>query len=183
MNIVVLTYSGKTITRPSTTLEKNGHDLYLPDFIDKISVSPALIINVSRPGRAISQKFAPRYADSLTFGCLIYPENLIDGSPEGFACANCLDHTTHIGSEKFALQSSDYNLIADGSQIAAAEGFDPDIVSNAIAEVSKYVFIRTGDIIAVELAARRDIAFSCDKDSDVQANFAGKKVLDFKVIG
>lgn len=182
MNIVVLTHSGKTITRPSTTLEKNGHDLYLPDFVTRLSVSPALIVNVTRPGKSIARKFAGRYADGVTFGCLLYPENLIDGSAEGYACASCLDHSTHIGQKFFGAESAPLRLEADGKLFFETGGFGPEIVADAIAEISRFVFIRTGDLIAIELSERQEIAIPDTKEVLVKADMAGENVIDFKVI-
>ena len=95
MNIVVKTASGRIITRPSTTLEKNNSDLYVPDFVDSLSYTPVMFARICGSARSIGVKFAGRYYDSINYGVLLYPDNLLQGK-EGFACASCLDHTSFL---------------------------------------------------------------------------------------
>ena len=94
MNIIVLTQSGRVVSRPDTSWEKDSRDIYLPDFVKALSLSPVLFVKVTKPGRSISERFASRYHDSFGFGCLLYAEDLMDSHPEAYASASCLDHTS-----------------------------------------------------------------------------------------
>lgn len=97
MNIAVRGHRGNIFVRPDTTWERDSEDLYLPDFVDGLLWSLVLCARVSKPGRSIAGKFAGRYWDTAGFGILLFPENIMnDGSPEAFATANCLDHTSFI---------------------------------------------------------------------------------------
>lgn len=149
MNIVVRTFSGKIIVRPDTTWVRKDEDFYVPDFIDSLSAAPVLCARISRPGKCISQRFAERYYDTVGEGLLLYPENLIDSSPESFACASCIGHTTYI-----KMPEKDKN------------GFDSEsrqLICCALAEASVFALVRTGDIIAVETAARSLLCHREDK--------------------
>ena len=94
MNIPVITASGKVIVRPDTTWERDNEDVYLPEFVNSLSWTPVFFARVSKPGRSIGRAFASRYYDGIGFGVLLYPDDLLDGSEEGFACASCLDKVT-----------------------------------------------------------------------------------------
>lgn len=61
MNIALKTYSGSIVVRPDTTWERDNEDLFLPDFVTGLEFTPVLAIQVTRPGRSISSKFAGRY--------------------------------------------------------------------------------------------------------------------------
>lgn len=143
MNIVVLTYSGKVVTRPETTRKKEHSDLYLPDFVGGLSFSDALFLRIKRPGRSIPESFAHTHFESWCNGMLLYPENFIDGSEEGFATASCLDYTSIIPySYSPAGELSDKQL---------------SLAAKAVSECSRFCFLRTGDFVAVELNERKHL--------------------------
>lgn len=161
MNIIVLTHSGRVITRPDTSWEKESRDIYLPDFVKSLSLSPVLFIKITKPGRSISEKFANRYYESFGFGCLLYAENLMDEHPESYACASCLDHSSILPSEMYpsALLEKEQNFKVeiDGEQIAQCKSLSLDIVNKSIATATSHCSVRHGDLIAIELSTR--IAF------------------------
>ncbi len=101
MNIIVKTSSGHITVRPDTTWEKDNEDFYPPEFVDELTYSPVLFARILKPGRSVGRKFASRYYDSIGFGVLLYPENMLDGTPEGYAQAICLDHTSFLPSPMF----------------------------------------------------------------------------------
>lgn len=155
MNIVTLTSSGKVVVRPDTTWEKDGEDFYVPDFVSRLSWTPVVFARMTRPGRSIGERFAGRYFESIGHGVLLYPEDLIDGSPEGFACASCLDHTSFLpGTTRPKQDSAGFTVRRDGEEIFRHEGTGPGKIEASISEVSRYCYLRTGDLVAVELQAR-----------------------------
>ena len=163
MNIVVLSPSGKTFVRPDTTWERANEDFYVPEFISRISASRVLYVRVCKPGRSVGEKFAERYYDSFGYGALLYPEDLIDGSPEGFACASCLDHSSFLSGE-----------------LSPKEELDPGLrvrVCRAIAEVTRFCYIRIGDLIAIETSPREAL---CSREDGSFHYTEGS--CDFKII-
>lgn len=162
MNVAVLTFSGCTVVRPDTTRIKEGEDTYLPDDVICVSWSPVLFARVSRPGRCISARFAPRYWDIAGVGVLLYPENYISSGPEGFACASCLDHTTLLSApyaDRGALGGMDFGLRIDSATVFSTE-LSAGLMDAAIAQVSGHCFLRNGDYVCVELAPRETVLSS-----------------------
>ena len=185
MNIVVKTYSGGCIVRPDTTWEKDNADLYVPEFVEGLSFSPVLFARVSKPGRSVGERFASRYYDAVGCGVLLYPEEMLDGSETGFARASCLDHTSFLpapmsdkavlgGECAFRLFSSD--LLFETAVLSAS------MIENAIAEATKYVYLRIGDLVAVELDERRHLVSRSDGSVSVRGEFCGRTTNDFKIV-
>ncbi len=186
MNIVVLTSSGKIVVRPDTTWERDNEDFYVPEFVDEISYTPVFFARVMKPGRSIGLRFANRYYDRLGYGVLLYPENFIDGSPEAYASAICLDHSSFLPSDmidKEGFDSPKFELYKGEEKIYEAEGLSLEQIEKAIAELSRICYIRTGDLIAIELDSRktllhRNIAQSCTIGIERSDSYYS----DFKII-
>lgn len=164
MNIAVLSASGRVFVRPDTTWERYNRDFFVPEFIDSISFTPVLFARVCRPGKSISSRFAGRYFDGAGFGVLLYPETLIDGSEEGFACASCIDHTSFLpfpvpGRRE---EYGDAVVSVDGATMTSCKLPGDDSICAAIEKITHSCLIRTGDVIAVELQERRPLCSRTD---------------------
>lgn len=163
MNIIVRTYGGNVIVRPDTTWSRNNDDYYVPDFVDRISWSPVLCVRISRLGKHIAGKFAPRYYDAFGKGILLYPENMIDGTEESYACASILDRTSCI-----VMPEKD------------PEGMSSDeksLIDNALAQASRFCRVRAGDILAIELSARSPLCSRTDARFRVEKEGASFDIL------
>ena len=163
MNIIVRTYGGNIIVRPDTTWSRNNDDYYVPEFVDSISWSPVLCIRISRLGKHIAEKFAPRYYDGAGKGILLYPENLIDGSEESFACASILDRTSCI-----VLPEGDPSELTTGEKALA---------DSTLAQASRLCRVRAGDILAIELAPREPLCSRADNRFRVEKEGAVFDIL------
>lgn len=163
MNIIVKTYGGNIIVRPDTTWSRNNDDYYVPDFVDSLSWSPVLCVRISRLGKHIAEKFAPRYYDGVGQGILLYPENLIDGSGESFACASILDRTSCI-------------VLPEGD-VSAMTADEKSLIDGALAQASRLCRVRAGDILAVELAAREPLCRRKDGKCRVEKEGASFDIL------
>lgn len=136
MNIIVRTYGGHYIVRPDTTWERDNEDFFPPEFVSAISFTPVVTARICKPGRSIGIKFADRYFDGTGRGILLYPEDLMDGSNEGFACASCLDHTSFIPLPACKKENESPEIV--------------EMIKKAISEATAFIYIRSGDIIAIE---------------------------------
>lgn len=143
MNIIVRTYGGSIIVRPDTTWSRNNDDYFVPDFVDEISWSPVVCVRISRLGKHIEEKFASRYYDGAGKGVLLYPENLLDGTPESYASASILDRTSCI-----VLPEGDLSMLGDDGR---------KMMDEALARASRFARVRAGDILAVEMAPREHL--------------------------
>ena len=190
MNIVVITANGKCIVRPDTTWERDNEDFFPPEFVNRLSYSPVLFARISKPGRSVGEQFADRYYDGIGYGVLLYPQDLIDGSEAGYACASCVDHTTFL---PFPL----YNKVTLGEgnefKLYAKKGDKPskrlfmhdagtaEMIQQAIAEATKYVYVRSGDILAIELKPRTALCSRADGEVAVKGKYCNNVTMDFKI--
>lgn len=187
MNIIVKTSTGRITVRPDTTWEKDNEDFYPPEFVDELTYSPVLFARILKPGRSIGKKFALRYYDSVGFGVLLYPENLIDGSPESYAQAICLDHTSFLPAPFFPPESLEkeanrFTIECGGQQLFSCDTASLNMIEDAIVEATRMVYIRTGDLVAIELSPRSPLIACPAAAARFTGFFGSSKVLDFQII-
>lgn len=184
MNIVVRTYNGSVVVRPDTTWKRGNDDFYAPEFVEEITAAPVFFVRICKANRSIAAKFADRYYDSVGGGLFLYPENLIDGSPEGFATACCLDRTTYLTYPEMdkALAGSDFHLMAGDRLLFDGATPSPETVCDAIQDVSRFCYLRTGDYMAIELGPRIPVCGREDGRVEVKGSFCGNDTLDFSII-
>lgn len=184
MNIVVKTADEKYIVRPDTTWEKDAEDLYVPEFVNQISYTPVLFVRISKPGRSVSAKFASRYYDAVGYGVLLYPEDMLDGSETGFACASCLDHTSFLTAPFFSPDTlgKEYHLKAGDKEIFSHAEGTAEMVEKAIEEATRFIYIRTGDLLAIELQPRKQLVSRDEESVELSSSFAENELASFKII-
>jgi hypothetical protein len=214
MNIIVRTSEGKYIVRPDTTWERDNEDIYVPEFVNRLSWTPVLFARISKPGRSVGEDFAERYYDGIGYGVLLYPEDMCDGSETGFACASCLDHTSflpfpvynkvtldrpeNVFELKFTViepasgMTDEKTDADDRTEIFSHSGASSGAIRKAIAEATRCIYIRTGDVIAIELQPRKALCarenagaspdFTPCSRSNLKATFCGNETIDFDII-
>ena len=187
MNIVLKTASGHIAVRPDTTWEKDNDDLYLPDFVTALSYTPILFVRMARPGRSIRKEFASRYYDAFNYGILFYPEDLDDGSKEGFASASCLDKTSILPFPLYNMivlgnEGNEFVLQKNGETIYRTETGSIDMIDSLIEEVTSRVSVRTGDMVAIELSPRELVMERKEGNVQINGTYCGNPLLDFKII-
>lgn len=186
MNIIVKTSSGHITVRPDTTWEKDNEDFYPPEFVDELTYSPVLFARILKPGRSVGRKFASRHYDSIGFGVLLYPENMLDGTPEGYAQAICLDHTSFLPSPMFPPERLERNghfrLFRNEHDLFVFDQPSLNMIEDAIVEGTKLLYIRTGDLIAIELAPRKPLTIRPDVSSHITGTFDNNEIIDFQII-
>ena len=172
--------------RPDTTWEKDNEDFYPPEFVDELTYSPVLFARILKPGRSVGRKFASRYYDSVGFGVLLYPENMLDGTPEGYAQAICLDHTSFLPTPMFQPQRLEedgrFSLFRNEVELFTFDHPSLNMIEDALVEATKLLYIRTSDLIAVELSDRKPLTNRTDSVTHITGTFGQDKVLDFQII-
>lgn len=186
MNILVKTTSGKVIVRPDTTWEKDNEDFYPQDFIEELSWSPILFARISKPGKSVGLKFASRYYDALNYGVLLYPENLIRGEAEDYASASCVDHTSFLPAPLyqkcvFASEDNRFILNCEDRQLCDIGCEGVASIEQAIVEASAKIYMRVGDMIAVELRPREHLWSRADGIVRIHGTFCDNEVIDFNI--
>ena len=185
MNIALRTFDGSCLARPDTTKAKVNEDIFLPEFVTELSCTPVVFARITRPGRSVAPRFAPRYYDALSYGLLLYPENLIGESEAGFATASCLDHTTCIPADFFdpallRAKQNEFVLTAGGRNLFRTGGIPEGFVEESLSDITRYIYIRTGDLAAIELAPRIPL-LGKNGSVIITGQFSGKKTIETKV--
>ncbi len=184
MNITVQTFGGTICCRPDTTWERENRDFFSPGCVSSIHWSPVVFARISKAGKCVGEKFASRYYDAMGFGMLMY---IGDFLPD-IASSSCADHTTILpfplyNTIVFDNPDNVFSVNADGALLCSCgtEGCRKAI-EEAICKSSVLTSVRTGDIIAVELAAPSLLSSRNDKEKAVAATFCDNDLFDFKII-
>ena len=183
MNIIVKPYDSKLCyCRPDTTWEKESRDLYIPDKVNKVLLSPVVYARVCKAGKCISGKFVSRYYDTVGFGALIYCDE------DSLAFSSCLDHTSLLpvpshSPEIFENESGEFTIKAGSKEFA----FKPckefqTALEEVICTASERVSLRIGDMVALELGPMAVVAEHCENEAAIKAEFSGDVLFDLKVI-
>lgn len=130
MDIVVVRTDGSWYTRPDITLVRDADRFCLPDDCESALAFRARCLRIDKAGKAIEEKFAPRYFDSCTDAVLLYGR-LADGRLTPY-----LDRATVVGREFRPLASID-----------PAERHDMTL--HAV-RISRHISFRIGDFIVFE---------------------------------
>jgi len=140
-----------------------------------------LAVKISRLGKAIEEKFAPRYYDEL---CLV---NFLirKPDPELFTTPDCMIDDALIHGEWFPLHNGIMEIEVKGTKGAS----DNTVISNrlelptafinhALKSLSHESTFKTGDIIVLPQSPAR---FSPLCESHIEASINGLPALDFKI--
>ncbi len=190
MNIIVKTFgSGRIYCRPDTTWERENKDFFSPDGIREYLYTPVLFARISKAGKCIGIKFASRYFDSIGYGMLIYRADQMDGGPMSYASASCMDHTSILPFPMYNRltlegEGNIFRILKNGSEIYSTDRGSTSIIEQSLTEASSAVSVRSGDIIAIELAGPDKLA-NIDTDGN-QTNITGifceNDLFDFKIL-
>lgn len=184
MNILVRTFEGRHVVRPDTTWENDNDNFFPPDYIDSLTFSPVIFARICKPGRFIGEKYTLRYYDSASFGILLYPEDLIVDAL-GYAEAIAVDHISHLPVPLMKVedcQEGRLRISSNGTSILELDSPGKAAIEKAIVSGSTKTYLKTGDLIAVELAPRAPLCSRADGNLHIEAIFKEHKILDFNII-
>ena len=183
MNILVLNYGGKVCNfRPDTTLEKFSRDYYIPDGMDRVAFAPVAFAEIVRTGKAVSEKFAPRYLGKRSFGLLIYDGTALDRSDMfSYAEASCLDKTSVLS---WPLPEKVENLVlfSGGKEVFRFDGDASSILEDAAAKASARTFFRTGDVICAELSPIGTLCMREDSGITISGESGNERIFEFSIL-
>lgn len=173
--------------RPGTTLDIANDEILFPDFVSKLSYTPVLFARICEAGRSIKAESASRYYDGIGYGVLLFAENLIDGSAEGYASAICLDHTSLLPEPLYnpiTLGEPDnaFILKKNGRKIYGTAEGTREMVEKAIEQTGKSCFLRTGDLAAVELQERKALCSGRGSRTKLTATYCGNFLLEYDIV-
>ncbi len=179
MKILGMTYlSGRRLPyiKPDSALLVNEKPFFLPAFSDDIVFRPCLVVRVNRLGRNIESRFAHRYYDAWTIGLNMMRCDSLCSDLETIGFDNSLVVGIFKGVEEedvaCALQCNGENLC---SLLRKDVLLDVDL---AIEELTRFVTIRMGDMIAVDFAGEVIRAIPEDK---WQVKLGEEQILTCKI--
>ncbi|MGC9470723.1 MAG: fumarylacetoacetate hydrolase family protein [Bacteroidales bacterium] len=172
--------------KPDSAILIHNKPFYLPDFMGSIHFEAELVVRIKRLGKNIAPKFASRYYDAVTLGIDFTARDLQNecrknGLP--WEIAKAFDGSAAVGPFRSipsrGLQNLLFRLDINGRTVQ--EGNTAHMifpVDELIAYVSKFMTLRTGDLLFTGTPAG---VGPVEKNDRLEAYLEGEKLLDFFV--
>lgn len=172
--------------KPETALLREG-DFYIPDHSNDIHYEAELVVKISKPGKFIREHHAHKYYNELSIGIDFTARDIQQKCKEKglpWEIAKAFDGAAPVG--KFIpktqfedLQNIDFQLEIDGNMVQ--EGNTKNMlfgIDQLISYVSKYVSLKTGDLIFTGTPKGVGRVYSGNK---LSASINGETLLSFSI--
>ena len=142
--------------KPDSSILKNNKPFFLPDFAENIHYEVEVVIKISKLGKSISAKFAPRYFDEVSVGIDITARDLqssLSAAGRPWEISKSFDGAAPIGSfipvnSVNDMGNLDFRLEINNKVVQKGNTSDMIFGFNEIVEyVSKFFTLKTGDLI------------------------------------
>ncbi|MBQ8099888.1 MAG: hypothetical protein IJ169_01195 [Paludibacteraceae bacterium] len=134
--------------KPDAALLVNDKPFFLPAFSEEVVASPCVVVRISRMGRNIAPRFAGRYYDSCTLGLNFHiPSLLAAGGLGNSLRATAFDNSLAVG--RFSPSLPPLCRLTEAERSFPLEHLLMP-VDEALAEISRYITFRMGDMVAVD---------------------------------
>ena len=142
--------------KPDSALLKNNKPFFLPDFSENIHYEVEVVIKISKLGKSIASRFAPRYYDKVTLGIDITARDIQSRqSAAGYPweLSKGFDGAAPVGtfipvSTVRDMADTGFRLEINGKVVQKSNTSDMIFSINEIIEyVSRYFTLKTGDLI------------------------------------
>ncbi len=174
--------------KPETALLKDGKPFFLPDFSDRIEYETEIVVRISRLGKNISEKFAPRYYDAVTVGIDFTARDLQNelrekGMPweisKGFDSSAVVGEFISLEEAGGKINDIPFKMLLNDQLVQCGNTADLLFsVDKIIAYVSKFCTLKIGDLIFTGTPS----GVGPVKINDHLQGFIGEqKLLDFHV--
>ncbi len=173
--------------KPDSALLKKNKPFFLPDFSDDLQFEAEVVLRISKLGKGISPRFAPRYFDALTVGIDFTARDLqrkFAAAGQPWELSKTFDGSapvgTFVGKEKFSnLNDIGFRLEVNG--VERQNGNTSDLIfsfSDIISYVSRFYTLKTGDLI---FTGTPPGVGPVSKGDNLKAWIGDEPVLDFFV--
>ncbi len=173
--------------KPDSSLLKNNKPFFLPGFSENIHYEVEVVIKISKLGKGISSRFAPRYFDELTLGIDITARDIQSrqaaaGMP--WELSKCFDGAAPLGSfipvsEIKDVRNIDFRLDINDKTVQQSNTSDMIFGFNEIIEyVSQFFTLKTGDLIFTGTPSG---VGQLKKNDNLVAYLGNKPLLDFMI--
>jgi len=176
MKIIGFIYRDKgyeMVLKGDSCLLNGRKPMFIPDRTNELCVTDCIILRVSRLGKEIAPRFAERYYDAVALGL-------------DFAAMDLLREAQAQGKPWTSAIAFDYSLaigewMTDNNEMSATALPDDGLVispQEAIAEASKVMTIRQGDLIYIQ---RNVPPRAVNKEEIIQREINGEEKLYCKI--
>ena len=174
--------------KPDTSLLKNNEDFYLPDFSNDMHHEVELVVKIDKAGKNIQEKFAHKYYSKISIGIDFTARDLqmklkANGLP--WEKAKAFDSAAPIAPIFLPvtafndLNNINFHLNINGKTVQQGNSGDMIYKIDAIiAEVSRYITLKTGDLIYTGTPEGVGAVKIGDR---LQAHIENQCLLDFTV--
>lgn len=175
-------------TKPDTALLRNNDPFYIPSFDTEFLPEFQLVVKISKVGKSVSEKFAPRYYDEVGVGVNFVPRHAREAAVEAglpWEMHSAFDHSSAV-SLRFLSLSSLGRTVGEaevemrlGDDVCCGRYADARFsIDRIIAEVSRQMTLKIGDLIYMGLP--------CDvrpvKEGDnLRVSLFGEELLNFDI--
>ncbi len=173
--------------KPDSSLLKNNKPFFLPGFSDNVHYEVEVVIKISKLGKGILAKFAPRYYDEVTLGIDITArdtQNRLVKAGMPWELSKCFDGAAPVGnfipvSSIKDMNDLDFRLEINGNIVQKSNTSDMIFGYNEIIEyVSKFFTLKTGDLIFTGTPSG---VGQLKKNDNLIAFLGNKPMLDFLI--
>ena len=173
--------------KPDSSILKNNKPFFLPHFSDNIHYEVEVVIKISKLGKGISAKFAPRYFDEVTLGIDITArdlQNRLTKSGMPWEISKCFDGAAPIGgfipvTGVKDMRDLDFRLEINNKVVQKSNTSDMIFGFNEIVEyVSKFFTLKTGDLIFTGTPSG---VGQLKRNDNLVAYLGDKPLLDFLI--
>jgi acylpyruvate hydrolase len=142
--------------KPDSSILKNNKPFFLPDFSANIHYEVEVVLKITKLGKGIDAKFAPRYFDEITLGIDITArdlQNKLASTGMPWELSKCFDGAAPLGnfvpvSGIKDMSNLDFRLEINNKVVQIGNTADMIFGFNEIVEyVSKFCTLKTGDLI------------------------------------
>ena len=142
--------------KPDCALLKDGHDFYYPEFTQDLHYECEIVIKIDKVGKNIAEKFAHKYYSELSLGIDFTARDLQSNCKEKslpWEIAKSFDNSAPISNiwmktDKIDWNELNFSLKKNGEEVQ--KGNTNQLlfsVDKIIAYVSRFVTLKTGDLI------------------------------------
>ncbi len=173
--------------KPDSSILRNNKPFFLPDFSSEIHYEVEVIVKISRLGKGILPKFAPRYYNEITAGIDITARDLqtkLSKARLPWEISKCFDGAAPVG--KFIPVNSvndvsdlDFRLEINDKVVQKSNTSDMIFdINEIVSYVSRFFTLKTGDLIFTGTPSG---VGQLKKNDHLVAYLEDKPLLDFMI--
>jgi 2-keto-4-pentenoate hydratase/2-oxohepta-3-ene-1,7-dioic acid hydratase in catechol pathway len=171
--------------KPDSALLRKNKPFFIPDFSADVQFEAEIVLRISKLGKGISAKYAPRYFDALTIGIDFTArdlQNKFSAAGYPWELSKTFDGSAPLGTfipkEKFT-DITDISFTLDVNGVRRQNGNTSDLIftfNEIISYASIYYTLKTGDLIFTGTPSG---VGPVSKGDNLVARLEDETVLDF----